>query len=167
MKLYVIHKWLKKVNDNEPIARWAVVVINELLGNMDIRKFSTGKPYLNNSNKWISWSHDEAYLVVALSEIGEIGVDIESRHLRYDEQLYGWVLHSEEKNKLAQGTLFSEIWTRKEAILKYTGEGISEMMHELNSYEVKDGHMATLFLNELCISVCSEHKEYIETYQIL
>lgn len=166
MKLYVVKNWLEKVNRNEPRANWSIILIKGLLGNMDIQKYANGKPFVLNQKQFINWSHNDEYLVVLLSELGQIGVDIEMSHLAYNEQLYGWVLHKEEKNKLQQGRLFSEIWTRKEAILKYSGEGINDNMCELNSYKMKDLNVTTLFFSGLCISICSEYKECIELYQI-
>ena len=73
----------------------------------------------------------------------------------YEESLYGWILHEQEKTKLNAGTLFSEIWTRKEAILKYTGEGIHENMSELNSYAL-DYNISSFTYNNLSMSVCYE-----------
>ncbi|BAK15643.1 phosphopantetheinyl transferase [Solibacillus silvestris StLB046] len=40
-----------------------------------------------------------------------------------------------EKRRIANGTAFSEVWTRKVAILKCTGEGIQEKMNEFSSYQ--------------------------------
>ncbi|MFJ8065888.1 4'-phosphopantetheinyl transferase family protein [Psychrobacillus sp. NPDC096426] len=166
MKLYIVNNWLKNVNMNEPRANWSVILIKKLLGNIDIQKYANGKPFILNENQFINWSHNDEYLVIALSELGQIGVDIENSNLTYDEQLYGWVLHKEEKHKLEQGRLFSEVWTRKEAILKCTGEGISENMCELNSYKMMNMNVTSLYISELCISVCSEVPEDIELYQI-
>lgn len=164
VKLYVVNNWLDKVNKNEQKEIWSVLLIKQLLGNMEIRKNANGKPYILDDERFINWSHNNEYMVIALSELGQIGVDIEMKHLRYKEQLHGWVLHIDEKNKLAQGKSFSEIWTRKEAILKCTGEGISENMCEFSSYNRVNTYVKTLFFNELCISVCSEFQEDIELY---
>lgn len=164
--MYIVNNWLEKVNRNEPRANWSSILIKKLLGNIDIQKHASGKPFILNENQFINWSHNDEYLVIALSQLGQIGVDIEVSHLPYDEQLYGWILHKEEKRKLEQGRLFSEVWTRKEAILKCTGEGISENMCELNSYKMMKMNVTSIYISELCISVCSEYQESIELYQI-
>lgn len=166
VKLYVVNNWLDKVDKNEKKESWTVPLIKQLLGHMEIRKNAKGKPYILGNEQYINWSHNNNFLVIAVSELGQIGVDIEMKHLRYNEQLHDWVLHKDEKNKLAHGKSFSEIWTRKEAILKCTGEGISENMCEFSSYHSANTYVKTLFFNELCISVCSEYQENIELYSV-
>ncbi|MEK4424610.1 4'-phosphopantetheinyl transferase family protein [Solibacillus sp. FSL K6-1523] len=166
MKLYIVKNWLEKVGKSERKTNGSVLLVKKIVGDMDIQKNANGKPFILNDKQFINWSHNDEYLVIALSELGQIGVDVEMSHLPYDEKLYGWILHKEEKSKLQQGRLFSEIWTRKEAILKCSGEGISDKMCELNSYQMMNLHVTTLFLSGLCISICSEYQEAIELYQI-
>lgn len=165
VKLLVVNNWLGKVNKDERKENWSINLVEKLVGN-NIGKYPNGKPFILNEKEFINWSHNDTYLVIALSDLGQVGVDIESMFLPYDEHLYGWVLHKEEKYKLEQGRLFSEVWTRKEAVLKYTGEGIHDNMDTLNSYKVTDLNITTLYLKELCISVCSRYKEDIEIQEI-
>lgn len=166
MKLYIVKNWLEKVDRSERKTNWSVLLVKKIVGDMDIQKDTNGKPFILNEKQYINWSHNDEYLVIALSESGQIGVDVEISDLRYDEKLYGWILHKEEKSKLQQGRLFSEVWTRKEAILKCSGEGISDNMCELNSYQMMNLHVTTMFLSGLCISICSEYQEAITLYQI-
>lgn len=166
MKLYIVKNWLEKVDRSERKANWSVLLVKKIVGDMDIQKNANGKPFILNDKQYINWAHNDEYLVIAWSELGQIGVDVEISHLRYDEKLYGWILHKEEKSKLAQGHSFSEIWTRKEAILKCTGEGISDNMCELNSYQMMDLHVTTFVLSGICISICSEYQEPITLYPI-
>lgn len=165
IKLYTVKNWLKKVNTKESRDFWSTNLITNLLGNIKIEKDINGKPYILNDNRFINWSHNEEYLVVALSDRGHIGIDIENKDLIYDETLYSWVLHKEEQIKIHNGGLFSEVWTRKEAILKCSGEGIYDDMSELNSYS--DIHKVNSFIfDNLSISVCSVYAEPIEIYDI-
>lgn len=163
MKLYIIDNWLEKVDRALPRADWAMAFIKKYLVIEAIGKRENGKPFIFGEQRFINWSHNERYLVVVLSELGEIGVDIEDTQITYAEHLYGWVLHEEEKKRLAAGTIFAEIWTRKEAVLKWTGEGLSEMLHALNSYAV-DATIVSFIMNGICISICSEQREIIEVY---
>ena len=88
----------------------------------------SGKPYFPLSPKYhFSLSHTEGAVLVAVSD-QPIGVDIE--HYRFvEEAVFDRVLTpNERKAMLLHGSdvkaSFLEIWTRKEAYLKWTGEGL-------------------------------------------
>ena len=156
MEIYIFEDWKNKVHTNERKENWATNLIERMFDNIQIKKDGRGKPYIINEDKFINWGHTDRFLVIAFSELGNIGVDVEDKNIPYSESLYGWILHEQEKNKLQQGTLFSEIWTRKEAILKFTGEGINDNMYDLNSY-APEYNVISFSFNELSISVCSEY----------
>ena len=162
LKLYIINNWTLKVNQNSARSKWALSLIEEQLGFSTIKKCATGKPYFVEAPYYINWSHNDTTLVYVISDLGQVGVDIEEENLFYDEQLHDWVLHEEEKRRIGNGTAFSEVWTRKEAVLKCTGEGIHEKMNEFSSYQTTNFTVTTLFMDEVCISVCSEYDEEIE-----
>lgn len=162
VKIYIVNEWQSKIDINKPRNEWSIELVKIILGNIDIQKEDSGKSFLKNDNRYINWSHNEKYLVLAVSNIGNVGIDIEQTDIHYDENLYGWVLHDEEKNKIKNGTLFSEVWTRKEAVLKYSGEGINDNMFELNTYCNKQGFLSSFNLEEISISVCSQYNEEIE-----
>lgn len=153
MKIYIIKDWQRKINPTEPKEHWATNLIERMFETIKIKKDERGKPYIVNGCEFINWGHTDCYLVVAFSDVGQIGVDVDDFNIPYDESLYGWILHEQEKDKLKSGTLFSEIWTRKEAILKFTGEGINDNMCDLNSYSLEYNVMSFTF-NGIAISVC-------------
>ncbi|MCH7323922.1 4'-phosphopantetheinyl transferase superfamily protein [Solibacillus sp. MA9] len=157
MEIYIIEDWKSKINFNEPKENWATNIIERMFDRIQIKKDARGKPYIVNEDKFINWGHTDRFLVIAFSEIGHIGIDVEANNIPYDESLYGWILHEQEKDKLNRGTLFSEIWTRKEAILKFTGEGINDNMSDLNSY-ANEYNVISFSFNDLSISVCSEYR---------
>lgn len=66
-----------------------------------------------NDKQFINWSHNDEYLVIALSELGQIGVDVEMSHLPYDEKLYGWILHKEEKVNYSKAVCFLKFGLEK------------------------------------------------------
>ena len=156
MKIYIIEDWQSKVNTNELKENWATNIIERMFDSIQIKKDGRGKPYIVNEDKFINWAHTDCFLVIAFSKLGHIGVDVEATNIPYDESLYGWILHEHEKYKLNRGTLFSEIWTRKEAILKFIGEGINDNMCDLNSY-APEYNVISFSFNDLSISVCSEY----------
>lgn len=162
MKLYIINNWTLEVNQNSARSKWALSLIEEQIGFSTIKKDATGKPYIVDAPYFINWSHNETTLVYALSDLGQVGVDLEEENLFYDKQLHDWVLHEEEKRRIGKGTAFSEVWTRKEAILKCTGEGIHEKMNEFSSYQTTNFTVTTFFMEGIYISVCSEYDEEIE-----
>ncbi|MCL6494722.1 MAG: 4'-phosphopantetheinyl transferase superfamily protein [Ignavibacterium sp.] len=96
----------------------------------------SGKPYLNdkiNSNLKFNYSHSGDYIVYAFTTDNEIGIDIEKikdipeidelsrTHFSDEEQLIYFELKNPEEKK----RLFYKIWTRKEALLKAEGSGIT------------------------------------------
>lgn len=90
-----------------------------------------GKPRLKGHPEVeFNISHCKEAVMVAVGN-EPVGVDIESRG-RYKDQLAKHVLNDEEYERLQseknKDLMFTELWTIKEAILKYTGEGISTDM---------------------------------------
>lgn len=115
-----------------------------------------GKPYLKNcTGVHFSISHTDSLVAVALSN-SEVGVDVEAvrplKHNGYtkfltpDEQAYIGADSTTTKQR------FFEVWTKKEAYFKRSGEGIgakSATVSVLDEPTVK-----TAFSNEAVLSVC-------------
>jgi len=105
---------------------------------IEIKKGEHGKPYVLNLPAHFSVSHSGNYVVVAISD-RPIGVDLEivddfsailaKKLFNEDELKYISEIGSSKKKALMQQR-FYEIWTAKEAYLKYLGYGIS---HGINS----------------------------------
>ena len=94
-----------------------------------------GKPYFEGRNDlFFSISHCGSAVAVAFDD-EEVGVDIEEVK-RYREHLVNYVLNEEEKDKMDKmdkmdkKEMFIEIWTKKEAVFKLLGTGIT--------HEIKD-----------------------------
>lgn len=94
-----------------------------------------GKPSLENSALRFNVSHSEHWALFAFCDSHEIGVDIELRRADFDAEkiarLAGRFFCEAESNELQhlsgeeKRAAFFRCWTRKEALLKATGEGIA------------------------------------------
>lgn len=122
----------------------------------------SGKPYLNekiNSNLKFNYSHSGDYIIYAFTTDKEIGVDIEeikdiseidelSRTHFSDEELS---IYFELENPDEKKQLFYKIWTRKEALLKAEGSGITidlKSLTVLTTNEKKSNQIKVKFLNQ-------------------
>jgi 4'-phosphopantetheinyl transferase len=105
---------------------------------------SRGKPYLQPRNEWhFNVSHSKSLFVCAMTTAGEVGVDIERVRPMEDALKIARQFFCESENwrlqqlpEEHQATAFFECWTRKEAFLKATGEGLTR---ELDSFAVTFG----------------------------
>lgn len=91
-----------------------------------------GKPALLNNILFFNLSNSEDYFSIATSKQFEVGVDIESLYKKPDvmdimESYYSEreIKFVKQENELKRKLInFLIVWTRKEAILKLSGEGI-------------------------------------------
>ena len=113
-----------------------------------------GKPGLSPSSNpgglWFNLAHSENFAAIAVSKTCDVGVDIEQVRpipdatdlvRRFFSQSESVVFHSLPEDQ--RSAAFFNLWTRKEAWLKATGEGIA---HLLNQVEVSflPGHPVEL-----------------------
>ena len=93
-----------------------------------------GKPYLKNMPYFFNISHSGEYVFLVISS-KETGADLQFMESEVKERvLYRFFSEEEKKlyeecdNKEAQKKLFYQLWCRKEAYAKLTGEGISAVI---------------------------------------
>lgn len=98
----------------------------------NIKKGPAGKPFLPGSGHYFNKSDSGAFTAFALSDEGEVGLDLQKilpykdRYLRLSERFFC----PEEKNALLslkeeeRGDYFFRLWTVKESYLKFTGKGL-------------------------------------------
>ncbi|MFC4210505.1 4'-phosphopantetheinyl transferase family protein [Pedobacter lithocola] len=116
------------------------------------------KPYINNIHFNISHSGD--YVVIGLST-NAIGVDIEyiNTNLDYQNLIYQ-CFNGKEIKMITDLYSFYLFWTRKEALLKATGEGLTDnlpaidctvknaerfgVFYELKSFKLNDGYFLSI-----------------------
>jgi len=106
--------------------------LNEKPQEIIINTGEYGKPFINESRLYFNLSHAGNKFVIAVSNCGEVGVDIEQYKNRNNlsglvrkcfsdvEKAY-WQCLSEEQ-KVA---MFYRLWVRKEAFVKAVGRGIA------------------------------------------
>lgn len=74
-------------------------------------------------------SHCKRAIACALSDDGEVGIDVECLG-RYTERLAEYCMSDAELREISLAEdpdlAFTLLWTKKEALLKYTGEGITD-----------------------------------------
>lgn len=99
------------------------------------------KPYLcNDSNVHFNYSHTKSCILLGISDT-PIGVDIE-RVKDVPYSIMNSIFHPEEikyivqsKDEAIKSSCFFQIWTKKEALLKYNGTGLTENMKQINTLE--------------------------------
>lgn len=104
-----------------------------------------GKPFVMTSGFRFSLSRSGDIALVAVMRGRDIGVDIESIRpaFQYDDIARRFFSPHEAACIFAlaepeKGLLFYRLWTRKEALLKATGEGLSGLGPGLDLFEAKD-----------------------------
>lgn len=135
--------YTKKVEDKKKQSTYARrllydVLKEEIKEGTPILRGEHGKPYFENSDIKFSISHSGEYVCVAVARGIEIGVDIQivqNNRERLASRFYadGELKQLEGLDDEERRQEFFRIWTRKEAILKADGCGITI---DLNSFDV-------------------------------
>lgn len=144
MKIYVLKKTKHRKYDSDALLRHVLSIEGQ--ESFDIKRGEKGKPYLvaldeaTPTPMYISVSHTSNYWVCALSQSGELGIDIEElrrivrkktvKVLHVLERQYLSLFLEESREWTAE---FLNIWTRKESYIKFLGSGLSE---DLSSFSV-------------------------------
>lgn len=115
------------------------------------QKVSEGKPVLAMSNPSLDFnlSHSHDYFVIAISEKGQVGVDIEMirpphRLEQVATRFFSAAeadLIKQESNPAKQTEIFAKFWSGKEALVKAVGGGVFKHVHEVaideNTWKIK------------------------------
>lgn len=91
-----------------------------------------GRPQLPGSGLHASVSHSGEIVAVALTAAGPVGVDVETVRSIDFAAVTESVCGPAERGEVRSVLDFYTYWTRKEAVLKATGEGLSRSMTELH-----------------------------------
>ena len=129
-----------------------------------------GKPYLKNAAWHFSVSYTYGVCLIALSD-DEIGADIERLRAAKPHVASRCFTDSENRYLLQDMTLFDkrfyELWTQKEAYLKYTGEGFyrSPKSVDVLSQPIYEC-LYTFANNDAIISLCGRSIHPVSVYQV-
>lgn len=121
-------------------------VLSDKLGisphEVNIQLQPNGKPFVQgNKAVYFNLSHSADVIVLAVTEEGEIGVDVERVDREFDWMRVDSVLAPseiewiQENERIDPSTVyqrFFQIWTLKESYIKCTGEGMSRHLKKLN-----------------------------------
>lgn len=125
----------------------------------EIKTDVNGKPYVSGrEDLHFNISHSKGFVVCAFS-VGEgrVGVDAErlrdvlprERQIKLAERFFS----EKEKKALADGESFVNLWTKREAYLKMTGDGFARGIGE----EIpENASFATFVADGFVISLCTE-----------
>ena len=100
---------------------------------------SHGKPYSGESKKCFNIAHCKNAIGVIIGD-KEVGIDVECMG-RYKPNLAEYAMNEAEIKKIEKGgdKAFTILWTKKEALLKLTGEGIvDDLKNVLTSERMKN-----------------------------
>jgi 4'-phosphopantetheinyl transferase len=90
-----------------------------------------GRPRLTGTSLDVSISHSGETVAVAVSNAGEVGVDVQQVGEGPVHELSPLVLAESEVRHVADARDFFTYWTRKEALVKATGDGVTVPLWEV------------------------------------
>jgi len=141
---------------------FACKVLNLSNSDLFFGKNAYGKPYLVDYPDFnYSISHTKNAIAIGFSEIS-IGVDIERikpSDMKIAERFFCKNEFEYIVSKEDQERLFCEVWTKKEAYIKWIGKGLSL---SLTAFDITDIEIANMFrtikIDNYLISVCSKNR---------
>lgn len=127
-----------------------------------ILRSSNGKPYFKDLNTLqFNISNSHGLQAVAIGDC-EVGVDIEKIR-KADLRVAKRFTQSEREYILEQDSQkrFFEVWTKKEAYLKYKGIGLKGGLDSFSVFDISE-KITTFAQSDFIISVCSDKKFKLE-----
>lgn len=138
----------------------AGLLIRRTIGEQPLVFGEHEKPYARDNSLYFSVSHSGDIVAIAVDD-REIGMDVEGLPAEDRLKIADRFYHPREREYVhgAEDEMraFCRIWTRKEAYLKMTGEGISADLtaFDTTSSPLKES-LYTIDLDGYCLSVCCE-----------
>lgn len=164
-----------KMEDDRKRCILAGVMLQKFLGNAEIRHNRYGKP-VAEGGLCFNLSHSGSYVLLALSDF-DVGCDIE-RVKQIRPLRLGMTVFCKNELKLIEDSAdrlsaFYSLWTRKEALIKCTGEGFYKNVKSVDvsgdSFE-ENGlcyRFKTICFSDYVISACSAQDEMFSEPEFL
>lgn len=112
-----------------------------------------GKPYVKSNPFYISFSDSKQYQLLVIAEF-EIGCDIQ--YLTYNEKVLNRVCNNQEKALILDDESFTEMWVKKESMIKATGDGLSVDLKKIDTtqfngktYDYNNCKIAVIFKEDI------------------
>ena len=138
----------------------AGLLIRCAVGDKSLRFGKHEKPYVADNSLFFSVSHSGDIVAIAIDSV-EVGMDVEKLpepdRLKIADRFYHVNERAYVNDADDECRAFCRIWTRKEAYLKCTGEGISTDLTAFDTTSLPlSGRIITHDLEGYCLSACSE-----------
>ena len=142
---------------------------------LDVLRDENGKPFFKDADIPFSLAHSGDISIAAICDEKDksIGVDVEKilerqNCLQFAERFF----NETEKSEFAKSNFslnsFFRLWTRKEAVAKMTGLGVSEILGGASDIKASVSTKSFVFYNkndEYCLSVCVNASDFnVEFY---
>lgn len=142
------------------LVRWcACRTLGVSNGELRFARTPAGKPVLCGQPAWeCSLSHTRGAVAAAVSD-REIGIDVEPLAAGRDRVAARCFTDREQaylRNASDPDRAFGEIWTRKEAYLKYTGQGLRVPLRSVETVGETPARLTTRVFSGLVVSVCED-----------
>lgn len=161
-KVLKYKKW-----ENQQAAILGRVLLNTLIKTYDLSLSiehlvynSNQKPYFKSNEVFFNISHTDDIVVCAITDVNEIGIDIEKLRDIDVYNLKNILTENEWKsvnNSRNPSDCFISLWTKKEAIIKASGYGLSL---NLDSFEIRNDNKTEINNESYSIEEISINKKH-------
>ena len=133
--------------------------------NLTLARRESGKPYFKGSNLKFSISHSNEMIACAISDDGEIGIDIEAADIasaRADSIAARFFSSKEVARILGNVDAFKREWTRKEAAAKMYGMPLAEYLKLNKNGELKNDSIPCYFEyteRNFPVTICTDNPQ--------
>ncbi|MEX2602230.1 MAG: 4'-phosphopantetheinyl transferase superfamily protein [Balneolaceae bacterium] len=114
--------------------------------------------YMKGKPLFVNLSHAERIIGGVLSKVREVGIDLEASDRNVSNELRSRILHPEEVKQLNDLDTV-QIWTLKEAALKWCGSGLRIAMKRVHILNHEDSGVSARLDDGRRIALCSFRRE--------